>query len=100
MKPLTLEKAVELNHILQDHIPSYDDKQDALHFIGKIVDNIKLSNRHNDYIDAVVLMSGQDWEEIKFLDSGEILRLFIDGLSVNRIVTLKSFCDLMGLNNG
>ncbi len=89
-----------MNHLLQDHIPPLSDEQDALQFIGKIVDNIKLSNRHNDYIDAVVLMSGQDWEELKFLDSGEILRLFIDGLSVNRIVTLKSFCDLMGLNNG
>jgi len=100
MKPLTLDKAVELNHLLQDHIPAIGGEQDALQFIGKIVDNIKLSNRHNDYIDAVVLMSGQDWEELKFLDSSEILRLFIDGLSINRIVTLKSFCDLMGLNNG
>jgi len=100
MKPLTIDKALELNELLKDHIPPVDDDHDALHFVGKIMDSINLSKRHDDYIDAVVLMSGQDWEEIKFLDSEKILELFIDGLSINRVVSLKSFCDVMGINNG
>jgi hypothetical protein len=44
-------------------------------------------------------MDGRDWDEIKLLDSSVILELFIEGLSVNKIIELKSFCDKVGFSD-
>jgi hypothetical protein len=93
MDTLTIDKALELHRIIGKHIPELDENEDALQFIGKIVNSIQDSNSHRDYTDAVVLMDGRDWDEIKLLDSSVILELFIEGLSVNKIIELKSFCD-------
>jgi hypothetical protein len=49
---------------------------------------------------AVILMSGQSWEEIKILTSEEVLELFVEGLATNRIVQLKYFCDEVGFKHG
>ena len=101
MDTLTLSKAIELYQILGEHIPDFDGYEDeALQFVGKIVDNIKESNRHSDYTDAVMLMSGMPWEEIKEMDYEDVLELFVSGLANNKIVQLKSFCDSVGFNHG
>jgi hypothetical protein len=97
MKPLTLDKAVLLYEILGEHIPEFSD-DDPLEFVGKIVDNIVQSNQHKDYVDAVMLMSGSDWEEIKQMDSENVLELFIKGLMENKIVRLKDFFEQVGYN--
>ena len=65
MESLTLSKAMELYEILGIHIPETNEDVDALQFIGKIVKSIKDSGEHKDYVDAVMLMSGKNWEEIK-----------------------------------
>ena len=59
MDVLTIDKALELYKILKPHIPEPED--DALEFVGKIVDSIHETNQHKDYVDAVMLMSGRDW---------------------------------------
>jgi len=98
MEALTLDKALELHGILEQHLPDALD-EDALEFVGKIVNNIKESGQHKDYVDAVILMSGKEWEEIKSLKFEEILELFIRGLSANKIVQLKSFCEEVGFTD-
>ena len=100
MKTLTLDKAMELYEILGVHIPDVEDKDiSALEFIGKIVKNIKESGEHQRYVDAVMLMSGNTWEELKALNSVDVLEMFIDGLSTNKIVKLKMFCEEIGFND-
>ena len=98
MEALTFSKAMELYELLGAHIPEVDEEDDPLEFVGKITSNIVESEQHKDYIDAVILMSDKPWEEIKQLESEEVLNLFIDGLSVNKIFTLKVFCDNIGFN--
>ena len=100
MEALTLNKAMELYELLGAHIPEVDDADDPLGFISKITSSIVASEQHKDYIDAVILMSDKPWEEIKQLKSEEVLNLFIDGLSVNKIFTLKVFCDNIGFSYG
>ena len=100
MNSLTLDKALELYEILGTHIPDVGGKDvDVLEFIGKIVRSMKESNEHQNYIDAVILMSNKKWEEVKILEASEVLNLFIDGLSVNKIVDLKAFCDGVGFSD-
>jgi hypothetical protein len=97
MNSLTLDKAMELYEILGAHVPEVEDENsNALEFIGKIVKSIKESEEHQRYVDAVMLMADIEWEELKELDSTSVLELFIDGLSINRIVSLKMFCEEIG----
>lgn len=100
MESLTLNNALALYKILGAYIPEIDDEDiDVFEFIGKIIENINSSNKHEDYTLSVELMSNKSWEEIKKLTSNEVLELFIDGLIANRIIQLKSFCDNIGFNH-
>ena len=96
MEALTLNKAMELYELLGTHTPEVDDADDSLEFIGKITSSIVESEQHKDYTDAIMLMSDIKWEELKVLESDEVLELFVDGLSANRIVSLKVFCNKVG----
>ena len=99
MESLTLDKAMELYKILGAYIPEVEDKDiDAMEFISKVVGNIRTSDQHKDYVDAVMIMSNTKWEEVKVMTSEEVLELFIDRLFINRIVRLKLFCDDMGFS--
>jgi hypothetical protein len=100
MEALTFSKAMELYEIIGEYVPDVEDKNtDALEFIGKIVKNIRESEQHKDYVDAVMLMSEKEWEELKTLSSDEVLSLFIEGLTTNRITSLKIFCNEMGFSH-
>jgi len=100
MKPLRLDKAVELYKILRSHIPDVADDETAIEFIGKIIDNARQSSTPGDYVDALILMSGRSLMELNEMGSEQRLELFIEGLSENKIVKLKTFCDVMGFNHG
>jgi len=99
MNPLTLDKAFHLYDLIGKYLPEANEDADALEFIGTIVNNIKVSKNHRSYVDAVMLMSGKSWEEIKEMQYDEVLGLFISGLSTNKIIELKSFCELIGYND-
>jgi len=97
MEALTLSKAIELYELLGKHVPKVEDENmDALDFIDKIVHNIRESKQPKDYTDAIMLMSGRDWEELKELEFDKVLSLFIEGLFINRIMKLKMFCEITG----
>ncbi len=100
MNPLTLDKALQLYDIIGKYLPEIDDDIDALKFIGTIVGNIRESEQHKDYTDAVMLMSNKSWIEIKEMQFDEVLELFVDGLATNKIIELKSFCNTMGYSHG
>jgi hypothetical protein len=100
MDILTIDKALELHSILSKYVPDESDEKDATKFIGKIVSNIRESNQPQDYVNAIMLMSGKGWNEIKDMEFDEVLELFIIGLRENQIVNLKSFCDKIGFSYG
>ena len=94
MKPLNLEKALELYTIIGKHLPKkFDENSDVLDFVGTIVDNIKESGNHRDYLDSIVLMTDEDEQDILQLDSVEVLNIFTQGLMDNQIESLKQFCE-------
>jgi len=94
VKPLNLEKALELYTIIGKYLPeNVDEYSEPLDFVGTIIDNIKESGNHRDYIDSVVLMTGDDEQEILQLEPVEVLNIFTQGLMDNQIVSLKKFCE-------
>ena len=94
MKPLNLEKALQLYTIIGKHLPKKFDKNlDVLDFVGTIVNNIKESGNHRDYLDSVLILTGQDEQEILQLEPVEVLNMFTECLMDNQIISLKKFCE-------
>ena len=90
MKPLNLEKALELFNILCDHIQ--DTKEpDAYTFVGKIVDSVIQKNRHEDYLKAASLMFDLPIDELVKFKPKEVIDMFIEGLIANKILELLDF---------
>jgi hypothetical protein len=98
MNPLNLNKAFQLHDIIGKYLPQINEEDAALEFIGTIVKNIN-SDHPQKYIDAIILMSGKTLNDLKNMTAEERINLFIAGLSINRIVELKAFCEIIGYSN-
>lgn len=95
--PLPIKKAIELNKLLAPYLPE-DDDLPPVTFIKRIIDNIKESGNHQIYIDAIAMMHHISVEDVLENEtSDEALRMFIQGLEVNRIIALRRFCREVGL---
>lgn len=96
-KSLNLKQAFELAFVLSKYINKEDldkaDSQDALDFIGNIIQKIT----PDDYLHGVTLLTQTDENTIKKYASIEILTAMIEGLKLNQIVTLVSFYRSLGL---
>ena len=99
MKPLNLSDAMKLGTILYPYIP--DEADDSLDFIGTIINNIKTSGKHIDYLNAIALMYGMSIDDvIKQDDSEFVLEMFAEGITLNNLLDLKIFFDSVGFGNG
>ena len=97
MKPLSIDKALKLYQILAPYLP--DEIDDGFNFVGTIIENIKISGNHRDYIEAIALMNDMPFDEILQYDpKNEALPMFMEGLAINRILFLQTFCKRIGIN--
>jgi len=97
MKPLSIDKALQLYTILAPYLP--DEIDDGFNFVGTIIENIKNSGNHRDYIEAIALMNNIPVDMVLQYDpAGEALTMFAEGLVINNIVLLREFCTKAGLN--
>lgn len=93
---LNLQEATELYFVLSPYLPTIDP-EDSLEYIHKIINNIKDGDRPLDYIDAITIMTGKTIDDLRDCKAEEILSLFIDELSENKIVALTNFMKSLGL---
>jgi hypothetical protein len=96
MKPLSIDKALKLYTILAPYLP--DEIDDGFNFIGTIINSIKNSGNHRDYIEAIALMNDMEFDDVILMNIGEIIIKFTEGLITNKIWALKEFCNKVGLN--
>ncbi len=97
MKPLSIDKALQLYQILAPYLP--DEIDDGFNFIGTIIDNIKNSGNHRAYIEAIALMNNIPVDVVLQFDPiNDSLKMFAEGLVVNNISSLREFCKKVGLN--
>ena len=92
-KTLNLTDAFRLASLISKHIDKIQPQQDAVEFISNIID--KLSPE--EYLRCVMLLTQENEETIKKEISLDILRVFIEGLKLNQIVTLVQFWKSLGL---
>jgi len=99
MSVLSIDKAIELYHLLEYHLPmDIDEDMSALKFIAEIVYNIKETGNHKVYLDALALMQGTDIDTIISTYTPEqSINEFTIGLQENQILALKEFCDRVGI---
>jgi hypothetical protein len=94
VKTLNLEEALKLWSILGSHIPD-DMKETPVQFIKGLITGIEPVK----YLECVEILTGTPKEEITREDSIGCLDAFINGLTVNKIIGMKSLKNT-GLFNG
>jgi len=89
---LNTRKAIALFNLIEKHVPTDTKDIAALDFAGKIIESIISKNEHRVYSDAIILMHGlESLEMLKDENPEELLRMFIDGLIENHIISLVDF---------
>lgn len=85
---LNLKKAILLYEILEPYIP---DKvpDDAMEFIEKVLED----KENGSYARALSLMTEHSMEELSEFSPEYNMKMFIEGIVVNDIFTLKKFCE-------
>ena len=94
-KRLNLQDAFRLASTISKYVNELPSpKDDAIEFIGKIVEKIE----PEEYLACVSLMTKTDVNTIKEQEiSLDILTSFIEGLRLNQIVSLLGFTKSLGL---
>jgi hypothetical protein len=95
MKPLNLPNALKLYDVIAQYLPE-DVNIDGIDFIKQIIDGIISKEKHKDFIDIIMLSTEISREDILELSSQELLELFAECLSINKILLLKDFCMRIG----
>ena len=93
MKPLPLDKAVELYKRISPYFKK-DVKLPAM--VGEIA-----RTNPEDYTKSIALMLGiEESELLKKYEPKEVVLLFVQGLNVNKFPSLVGFIDSFGVSNG
>ena len=94
---LDIRDATKLYKTLAPHL-SDEKPEEALDFIGQIVESIIENEQHSDFTDAIILMYGNTLEELSEMLPEQVLGLFVKGLEENKIVLLQDFMQKVGFN--
>jgi hypothetical protein len=98
MSVLSTEKAIRLYHLLEYHLPKVTPEMSAVSFIAQIVYNIRVTQQHRIYVDALALMQDTDIDTImETYTPEESLNEFTHGLAENQILALRDFCTRVGI---
>jgi hypothetical protein len=94
MEAINLDKAIQLYDVIGKYLPDREDIDDPLEYVHEIIHSILSKENHIDYINAISIMTGYtNADIIENSTSEEALSLFIEGLTINKIIELKSFME-------
>ena len=85
-----IRDATKLYKILASHLPE-EKPEEALDFIGQIVNSIIEKEQHSDFTDAIILIHGKTLEELSEMLPQKVLALFVKGLEENKVILLQDF---------
>lgn len=98
MSALPLDKAIQLYKLLEYYLPQVEPEQTVLEFVSEIVYNIRTTNNHKVYLDALALMQDTTIDVIIETYSPEdSVAEFSRGLRDNQILLLQEFCRKTGI---
>ena len=99
MSALSIDKAIKLYHLLEFFLPTkVDNEMSVLKYISEIVYNIRVTNNHKVYLEALALMQDTTIDVIiETYTPEQSLSEFSIGLQENQILALKEFCTRVGI---
>ena len=95
---MNLHKSLELYKILEPHLPE-DLELEPFDFVSIIIENIKESSNHKDYITAIELVSEKPKKELLSLEIMDLFEIFTSGMIDIQIIDLTKFCRDIGLSD-
>lgn len=99
LSALSIRKAIKLYHLLEYFLPTEETSDmSVIKYISGIVYNIKETQNHKVYLEALALMQDTTIDDIiKTYTPEESLTEFGLGLQENQILALKDFCSKVGI---
>lgn len=99
MSALSIRNAIKLYHLLEYFLPTESPEEiSVIKYISEIVYNIKATQNHKVYLEALALMQNTTIDDIiKTYTPEESLTEFGLGLQENQILALKDFCTKVGI---
>ena len=94
---LNIKDATKLYQILAPHLPE-DKPEEALDFIGQIVNSIIEKERYPDFVNVLILTHEKTVDELAEMSPQEVLALFVKGLEENKVILLQDFMQKVGFN--
>ena len=96
MKRLSIREATQLWKLIGKYLPEDDEYDDLLSFASIIIDEIIADDKHEVYIEALMLLSDKTIEELGEMETEEISLIFLDGMNENDILALRDFYTKVG----
>ena len=94
---LSIKKALDLYTTLAEFTPDHEEYKTSFEFTGKIIHNIKNSEKMEAFGESLLLMFPEvKLEDLQVLSGDALVTLFTEGLSENKYLTLVKFCRSIG----
>ena len=92
---LNTREALELYILLKDYLPG-EMPDTVFEFTGTIIQNIRNSEKQENFGKALMLMSKQSVQELDEIGTHARIELFAEGLKENSVLDLLDFCKIIG----
>ena len=96
MKRLSIREATQLWKLIGKYLPEDDEYDDLLSFASIIIDEIIADDKHEVYIEALILLSDKTLEELGEMETEEVVTTFLNGMNENDILALRDFYTKVG----
>ena len=96
MKRLSIREATQLWKLIGKYLPEEDEYDDLLSFASIIIDEIIADDKHEVYIEALMLLSDKTLEELGEMETEEVVTTFLNGMNENDILALRDFYTKVG----
>lgn len=96
MKRLSIREATQLWKLIGKYLPEDDEYDDLLSFASIIIDEIIADDKHEVYIEALMLLSDKTLEELGEMETEEVVTTFLNGMNENDILALRDFYTKVG----
>lgn len=90
-KIINIAEAMELYELMKPHFPKAEVV--PTEFVQSMVDKLPA----DDYVRCVCLLTGTKPDELTEADSIPSLTAFVEGIKINRILTMKSLFERVGV---
>jgi len=91
---LNTKDSLILYDLLAPHLPE-NPSEDVIEFVRAIIDSV-VESGSTDYVKAIMLMTGTPVEEIVQMDVNDALKIFIEKIIENQILSLVDFWSKVG----